>query len=211
MDATLNRGTLVTAMFDDKSSAHRAIDELRENGVGNDALSVVGHDHGMEADGIATGEPGDPDVADNSHVARGAIGGGALGAGLAVAALAIPGVGPLVAAGAVAAAAVPAALTTGVVVGAGLGGLGEVLHDRGVHKDDAAYYGERFETGGIMVGVDQSATSISASRIDEILMRHGGHRATGLHVDDDAESTMGGTPSTMASTGTPTFSDDPRV
>lgn len=210
MEDTLNRAALVTAMFDDQSSAHRAIDELRENGVGNDALSMLGRHEG-EGDGIATGEPGDPDVAENAHVARGAIGGGALGAGLAVAALAIPGVGPLVAAGAVAAAAVPAALTTGVVVGAGLGGLGEVLHDRGIHKDDAAYYADRFEAGGIMVGVDPSMTSISPSRIDEILMRHGGHRATGLHVDDRAESTLVGSPSTTASTGTPTFSDDPRV
>jgi len=208
MEANLIKGTLVTALFDDQASAQTAIDELRRNGVGNEALSIVSRDHAAETDGLATGEPGDPDTADNAHVARGAIGGGALGAGLAVAALAIPGVGPFIAAGAIAAAAVPAAMTAGVAVGAGLGGLREVLHDRGVHDEDATYYADRMSDHSVMVGVDPSATSISAQRIDEILMSSGGHRSTSAAaMGDDAGSatTMAGTPTTTASTGTPSF------
>jgi hypothetical protein len=174
--------TLVAAMFDDSAAAHAAIAELRENGVTNEALSIVGRDH--ESDGIATGEPGDSDVVNNEHVARGAIGGGALGAGLAVAALAIPGVGPLVAGGYLA-----AALTTGVAVGAGIGGLGEALRDQGFNEAESQFYANRIGEGGTMVGVNPANTSISAERIDEILMRNGGRR-TDAHAGSMAETTI---------------------
>lgn len=173
--------TLVTAMFDDHAAATAAIAELRENGVSDDALSVVGRGH--ESEGLATGEIGDSDVADNQHVARGAIGGGALGGGLAMAALLIPGVGPLVAGGILA-----TALTTGVAVGAGIGGLAEALRDSGVNEADAHYYESNMGETSTMVGVDPANTSLEAARIDEILMRNGGRRAAGAATGTMAET-----------------------
>jgi hypothetical protein len=180
MNTDRTNPNLVTAMFADHAAATAAIAELRENGVNNEALSVIGRGH--EGEGLATGEIGDSDVADNQHVARGAIGGGALGGGLAMAALLIPGVGPLVAGGILA-----TALTTGVAVGAGIGGLAEALRDQGVNEADAAYYEANMGDTSTMVAVDAENTSISADRIDDILMRNGGQRsaapATGTMAD----------------------------
>lgn len=170
--------TLITALFNDHAAARTAIAELREAGVTNEALSLIGREADDTTDSIATGEPGDPDTADNAHVARGAIGGGALGALLGVGAVAlIPGAGPFLAIGAIG-SGLAAAMTTGAVIGAGVGGLGEVLHDRGVDPEDSAYYEERLAGGAVMVAVDADMTSISADQIDDLLMRNGGHRAS---------------------------------
>ena len=159
--------TLVTAMFNDHDSAAAAIAELRENGVTDDALSVVGRGH--KSEGVVTGEIGDGDVVDNQNVARSAMGGGMLGLGVAMAALMIPGAGPFIAGGVMA-----AAMTTGVAVGAGIGGLAQALHDQGVNEADAKYYEANMGETSTMVGVDADTAEISAERIDEILMRHGG-------------------------------------
>lgn len=171
MEANLIKGTLVTALFEDHEQAERAIAELRENGVSDDALSIVGRHH--ETDSIVTGEAGDDDVANNKHIARGAIGGGALGAGLAVAAVLIPGVGPFIAGGILA-----TALTTGVAVGAGIGGLGEALRDQGMNEAEAKFYETRMGEGAVLIGVDPDDTKISAQQIDDILIRNGGQRST---------------------------------
>lgn len=167
------KGTLITAVFEDHDRAERAILDLRERGVGDDALSIIGRHH--ETDSIITGEPGDDDVVENSHVARGAIGGGALGAGLAVAAVAIPGLGAFLAGGVLA-----TALTTGVTVGAGIGGLAEALRDKGVNEGEARFYETRMGDDVVLIGVDAGQTDLPAEEIDRILLANGGLRqATG--------------------------------
>ncbi|MBX9814266.1 MAG: hypothetical protein K2X76_06165, partial [Sphingomonas sp.] len=89
----------ISAMFDSRDDAQRAIAALRDAGARDSALSVI-------APGGANDEATDLDGDDDGgSLIRGLLGGGALGAGLGVAALAIPGVGPLAAAGAIAAAA----------------------------------------------------------------------------------------------------------
>src|SRR4051812_30449482 len=108
-----------SAIFDTQAEAQRAVADLRDAGVPDQALSVV-----TQREGVTTAEV-DGEVTDEDHgnVVRGILGGGALGAGLAVAALAIPGVGPLVAAGAIAASAVPGAMAIGAAAGAAAGTL----------------------------------------------------------------------------------------
>ena len=82
------------------------------------------------------------------------------------------------AAGAIASTAVPGAALTGAAIGAATGGLAGILTDHGVGEDDARYYEERINSGGIFVSVDTSGGDLSAERARDILYRYGGHSAT---------------------------------
>lgn len=169
----------ISAVFDNQAQVETAIDNLRAAGIPDSAYSIIGRDgaHNEEGHGIGAGEPGD-DVAETTPVVRGLIGGGALGALLGVAALAIPGVGPFVAMGAVAAAATPAAMATGALIGASAAGIGEALTHHGIKAEDAEFYGNRLNDGGILLMVDTSAPGIEASQIVQILRDSGGHQAS---------------------------------
>ena len=163
---------LASAIFDSRAEAERAIAELRSAGVPDQALSVV-----TNGDGVTDRGDGVDETSHEAHgsVLRGILGGGALGAGLGVAALAIPGVGPLVAAGAIAASAVPGAMAIGAAAGAAAGTLNETLMKHGIDEADAAYYGERLGSGGILVSVDTLGGTISNEAARDILYRNGGH------------------------------------
>lgn len=166
---------LASAIFDTRADAERAVADLHAAGVSDNALSVV-----TRNDGTASATAGDGEVAADGHgsVLRGILGGGALGAGLGIAALAIPGVGPLVAAGAIAAAAVPGAAAIGAVAGAAAGTLNETLVQHGVREEDAGYYSEHLERGGVMVSVDTRAGGVTPETASDILYRNGGHNST---------------------------------
>jgi hypothetical protein len=163
-----------SAMFDTQAEAQRAVADLRDAGVPDQALSVV-----TQHDGITNTADGHGEVNDEDHgsVARGILGGGALGAGLAVAALAIPGVGPLVAAGAIAGSAVPGAMAIGAAAGAAAGTLNEALGKHGIDRDDADYYGAHLGQGGLLVSVDTRSGDLSADAISDVLYRNGGHNS----------------------------------
>jgi len=161
----------ISAMFDSRDEAQRAIEALRDAGARDNALSVIGRD------GESTGTT-DLDGDDKGgSLVRGLLGGGALGAGLGVAALAIPGVGPLAAAGAIAASAVPGALGIGAAAGAVAGSLNEALMAHGVSEEDARYYEGRLGQGGVFVSVDTREAGIDPRTAIDILQRHGGHNA----------------------------------
>jgi hypothetical protein len=97
---------------------------------------------------------------------------------LGVAALAIPGVGPLAAAGAIAASAVPTGAGIGAALGATGGGIARMLGDHDVDRNDAEYYEEHINRGGIFVSVDTRDGNVDAERAREILSRYGGHSAS---------------------------------
>ena len=160
---------IVSAVFDSREEAERAISELRSAGVNESALSVIGR-HGEEhGDG--------DDDANKSGGVKGALAGAGIGGLLGVAALAIPGVGPLAAAGAIAASAVPEAAAIGAAVGATTGGLSGLLTKHGVSDDDARYYEDRINQGGIFVSVNTDDAGVSSETAREILYSHGGHSA----------------------------------
>ena len=170
---------IVSAVFDSQSEAQRAIEELRSAGVSNSAISVIGKQDG---DNRATETTGGGDRVDDgkepaSFIAKAAAGSG-IGALLGVAALAIPGVGPLVAAGAIAEAAVGGAAVTGTVIGAAAGGVADLLTKHGVSDEDARYYGDRIDQGGIFVSVDTRAAGIDHDRVEDILYNAGGHSSS---------------------------------
>lgn len=165
-----------TAIFETSQNAREAIESLRSAGVPDHAISIIGRD-GLSIDPEALpetdrvlDEEGDERLTTDGqgHTLRGVLGGGALGALLGVAAVAIPG--GFIAAGAIAAAG------TGFIMGAGLGGLGELLTQQGVSPEDVAFYEERIGQGGMLISV-AGDNSIEQGRIDEILASTGGIRA----------------------------------
>lgn len=168
---------VISAVFDSRAEAERAISELRSAGVDNNDISVIGRDadgvNTTSGDGTHTGHSDEP----TSFIAKAAAGSG-IGALLGVAALAIPGVGPLAAAGAIAQSAIGGAALTGTVVGAAAGGLGDLLSKHGVSDEDSRYFGDRINDGGIFVSVDTTRGDVDRSRIEDVLHQAGGHSSS---------------------------------
>ena len=164
---------LVSAVFDNQTDAQRAVSQLRDAGVQDSAISVIAQSDGEKP--VTTDGAGD-------EVAKDVIGTAALGAGagtlLGIAALAIPGVGPLVAAGAIASAAIPGAALTGAAIGAAAGGVVGLLKDHGVTGEDADYYSDSINNGGVFVSVDASDGSLDRQSAESILYNSGGHSST---------------------------------
>ena len=163
----------ISAVFDDRDQAQRAIAELRSAGISDSAISILGqpdeHSHG--------GGDDHDDGHSKGGVAAAVAGGGVAGAFLGVAALAIPGVGPLAAAGAIAASAVPTGAGIGAAVGATGGALAKMLTDHDVDGRDADYYEEHISQGSVFVSVDTRQAEGKAEAARDILYRNGGHSA----------------------------------
>ena len=168
--------TIVSAVFDNHSEAEKAVRELRQAGVKDEALSVIARrdSGGGDYGGANTHEAKDK----GEGLIKGALAGGGVGALLGIAALAIPGVGPLAAAGAIAASAVPEAAAIGAGAGALAGGLSGLLTKHGVSKEDADYYKGRINEGGVFVSVDTGQAGIDGPAAQDILYRYGGHSAS---------------------------------
>ncbi len=164
---------IASAVFDSRDEAQRAIEELRSAGVRESSISVIGQ-HGEHSSADAND---DDDDVNKSGAVKGALTGAGIGGLLGVAALAIPGVGPLAAAGAIAASAIPEAAAIGAGVGALTGGVSGLLTKHGVSDDDATYYEDRINQGGIFVSVDTGDAGVDAQTARDILYRCGGHSA----------------------------------
>ena len=163
---------VISAVFDDREEARRAVSELRSAGIPEEAISIVGR---PDDD---TSDIDDDDGASKGSVAGAVAGGGVAGALLGVAALAIPGVGPLAAAGAIAASAVPTGAGVGAAVGATGGAIARMLGDHDVEGRDAEYYEEHINRGGIFVSVDTRRAEGTSETVRDILHRYGGHSAS---------------------------------
>ncbi len=163
---------IASAVFDSREEAERAITELRSTGIDEDAISIIGRQ------GEQSSTDQDGDGVNKSGAVKGAIGGAVGGTLLGVAALAIPGVGPLAAAGAIAASVVPEAAAIGAGAGALAGGLSGLLTKHGVSDEDARYYEDRINQGGIFLSVDADRAGVPIDTAREILFRSGGHSAS---------------------------------
>jgi len=154
----------VSALYNDVTSAERAVSGLVAAGFAQSEISVLMSEqtHGRHF-GIKAGTK-----AAEGAASGGAIGGalGALAAGLAAVGLvAIPGVG-LIAAGPLVAA------LAGAGAGAAAGGLTGGLIGMGVPEHEAKLYGERIAHGSILVGV--RAEGDAAKRATEIFKQTNG-------------------------------------
>ena len=164
--------TLVSAVFDNQSEAERAVSQLRSAGVSDSSISIIAQQDGKHTETDGSGAEAATDV-----IGKTALGAGA-GTLLGIAALAIPGVGPLVAAGAIASVAIPGAALTGAAVGAAAGGLTGLLTDHGVDSEDAGYYEDRVNNGGVFVSVDTREAGVDAGTARGILYNAGGHSSS---------------------------------
>lgn len=142
----------VVAMFDSLSEAQDAVQDLVDNGVPRDHISVVGNDARGE---YTTEHDHDHESAAAEGAGAGAVGGGVVGGVLGllvgIGALAIPGIGPVIAAGPLVAALGTAAAGAGI--GAAAGGLLGALVGAGIPEEDAHLYAEGVRRGGTLVTV----------------------------------------------------------
>lgn len=145
---------LVSAVFDNQAAAERAVLDLRSAGAHDSAISLV-----ARHDGPAEEEHDEF----TGNVAKGA----GIGTLVGIAVFAIPGVGPFLGAGAIA----------GMALGGAAGGLQKVISDHGVRDEDAAYYNDRIQEGGVFVSVDPEAAGLNASTAADVLARAGGYAA----------------------------------
>ena len=164
----------LSAVFDNRDDAQRAVADLRSAGVSEGAISIVGRPDENSGDSANDGDTGHG----MGSIAASVAGGGVVGAVLGVAALAIPGVGPLAAAGAIAASAIPTAAGVGAAVGATTGAIARMLSDHDVDGADAEYFEEHITRGGTFVSVSSGEAGLGAEAMTDILDRNGGHSAT---------------------------------
>ncbi|HYE76616.1 MAG TPA: general stress protein [bacterium] len=166
---------IVSAVFSNRMDAERAINQLRQMGVPNTAISVVAqHDTAIHN---AAGTPV-ADVASDkaANTTKGLAAGAVVGALFGLAAAFIPGAGPFIAAGAFAEAlgAAGGGAVAGAVVGATAGALAGALADFGVPETEARYYAGEIERGGVFVGVSTAGLPIPEEAIRQTLAQFGG-------------------------------------
>jgi hypothetical protein len=164
---------LVSAVFDTRAEAERAVAELRSAGVRDSAVSIVAQ-HEV---------PGhhEPDRDHDCDSTRAGLGiGMTAGALLGFGALLIPGVGPFIAAGALAETlgVTGGAIAAGALTGTAVGGLAGALKEHGVSDEDARYYEDRISRGGVFVSVDPHKAGVDDDLARDILYRSGGHSAS---------------------------------
>jgi uncharacterized protein (TIGR02271 family) len=178
---------IISAVFDDRSAAQRAVDALRGSGIPDDAITLVsrrdettGSDHDRDASAGA-GDAG-------RGAATGAGIGAAAGAAFGLAAALIPGVGPFIAAGGLASllGATGGAVASGAIVGAASGGIAGALSHWGLNESEARHYAGEVERGGTYLGVDADRARTDRNTIVDLLRREGGR------LQDDASGMNAG-------------------
>jgi hypothetical protein len=159
----------VTAVFEDRARAERAVNELRRLGVKDTDLSFIAR---SEDEAVAAGAPRE-DV--GKRAAKGAAAGAGAGLLFGLAALAIPGIGPFITAGGLASAlgATGGALASGAIVGGTSGAIAGALSRAGYRKEESEFYGPTVERGGVLVAVETDGI-VSATQAREILALQGG-------------------------------------
>jgi len=173
-----NQQQVVVGVFQDRSLAERAVDDLKQAGFREDQIGfAVRGDETVE--GTTTETAGDA----SGGAVTGAVSGGLLGGIVgAAAALLIPGIGPVIAGGILGAA------LTGAAVGAATGGLLGALTNLGVPEEEAQYYQSEFEAGRTIVTLKPD-DAMQQQEAMTILRRNGAYDAG--TQDAQTASTMG--------------------
>ena len=168
----------LTAAFDNYGQAELAIAGLRHIGVRDSQLSVLTRHQG-ETTAVGSGAAIAATDEVENRVKKGVLAGAGVGALFGLAALAIPGVGPFVTAGWLAHAlgVSGSALASGAIVGGTSGAVAGAFSRAGYDDQEAQYYGNAVEQGGIVVAVDTKGFA-AASKVRHILSEYGGHFAT---------------------------------
>jgi hypothetical protein len=167
----------VSALFDSRADAERAITEMRRLGARDSDLSVVvRHEEG----GAPSASPGVEAREVGTGAGKGAVVGAGVGALFGLAAALIPGVGPLITAGALATilGSTGGAMAAGALVGGTTGAFAGALARAGFSPEEAHYYGSAVERGEVLVAVD-AADAASEARVRSALGQLGGRTYAG--------------------------------
>jgi hypothetical protein len=159
--------TTAVAIFDDRTQAQRAIEELKRAGFSDKEIGVTARDLGRD------GHPLDTDKGE-THAKEGAIAGVTAGAGvgalwgLGILAGVLPAIGPAIAGGTL------AALLSSAAAGAATAGIAGALIGLGIPEEEATYYDQEFRAGRVVVTVRGDGRMSEAQRI---LAQYGGYDA----------------------------------
>jgi hypothetical protein len=167
----------VAGLFETRSSAEQAIQDLRTAGFDSQRVSVMARDPERARD-VANETGAEVATGAATGAGLGAILGGAAGWLVGIGALAIPGIGPVVAAGPIAAALGVAGTTAAAGAGVGLvtGGLVGALTGWGFSESEARAYEQGVERGDILLAVE--VPDDDAGRVEDIFKRRGGDRVS---------------------------------
>ena len=155
----------VVGVFNERSAADRAIDDLIQSGFRNDQIGVVTRDPQGKT---VVKNQGEAETHSGEGGVVGAIAGAGIGGlvGLGVLAGVIPVIGPAIAAGTL------ATILTNAAGGAAIAGLSGALIGWGIPEEHAKYYDGQLQAGRIVVTVHAEDRCDSARTI---LENHGGY------------------------------------
>jgi hypothetical protein len=151
----------IAALFDNRTDAYNAVQDLVDQGYPHDTISVLTHDDTRTAVPLATEET--PSAVEDG-VGIGATFGGLSGLVIGLSALLVPGIGPVLVVGPLTAALMGAGL------GAAAGGLMGALAAMGLPEEQVHYYNAGVQSGGILVTV--TTTAAQGAPVAAILARH---------------------------------------
>jgi hypothetical protein len=168
------RHSTVVGVFDRRSQAELALEELRFAGFRDSQLAMVMHHDPKE-----TVEVTDLDAAKAAQVsgeskagegvAIGAASGAVVGGAIGVATALIPGVGPVISLGTL------AATIFGVAAGAAGGGLVGALIGLDFPEEEARFYEQELKADRVLVGVKADGRE---SEAEALMRRYGAYDAT---------------------------------
>lgn len=176
------KNTVVYGIYNSRSEAEGAVDQLLAAGFRNEDISVLLQDNAGTKDFAHEKATKAPEGTTTGVVTGGAIG-GTLGLLAGIGALAIPGIGPFIAAGPIMGA------LAGVGTGGLVGGIIGALVGMGIPEFEAKRYEGRIKSGGILLSV-HADSSDWVSKAKDVLKHTGAEdvSSTGEASADYAES-----------------------
>jgi uncharacterized protein (TIGR02271 family) len=178
MTATSQRGTVV-AVFNDRSKAQQAINELKRAGFRDDQIGVTSREGKLA--GTTTDDTGDTYAAEAG--AAGLATGAGVGAlwGLGVVSGFLPAIGPAIAGGTL------AAILSSAAAGAAAAGLAGTLIGMGISKEEAEFYEGEFKAGKTIVTLKADGRTAEALTI---LRRFGGYEKSSAAAAQHTQSPL---------------------
>ncbi len=140
------KNTVVYGIYNSRSAAESAVDQLLASGFRNEDISVLLQDNAGTKD-FAHEKATKAPEGTTTGVVTGGVVGGTLGLLAGIGALAIPGIGPFIAAGPIMGA------LAGVGTGGVVGGIIGALVGMGIPEFEAKRYEGRIKSGGILLSV----------------------------------------------------------
>jgi hypothetical protein len=174
-DERVTRRHVVTALFDDREHAERAVKDLKAAGVAPGAISLL-----WRTSQFLQPESEDGEGHSKFSVAAAVAGGGIAGAVLGIVLLSVPGIGPIAAAGAIAASAYSSVGAVSAAFGATGGAIARMLTDHDVDGREAIHCAKQIGRGKVFLAV---ATRIAKGKLElarRILTRNGGRGSFGV-------------------------------